>query len=118
MLINRIVVSGVNKEPPPIPEIRSETLQIRPKINPYEEDLDFISGEFDSSGDQREKNLQMRPPQKIHEKIEEPAPKQSDDNVTILLNRVLINKKQLEEAISDLNGSLQTVGYELRPINK
>jgi hypothetical protein len=29
-----------------------------------------------------------------------------------------MNKEQLEESISDLNGTLQSVGFELRPIGK
>jgi hypothetical protein len=144
----------VGKQPPQIPENRIESansiepIHIRPKIAPYEEDVEFISQEFDVSGDQREKNLQMRMAQKIEnssheigeiipkqvmspsqhnlasgsshvqENIGDLPPKQSEEDVTLLMNRVLMNKKQLEESISDLNGTLQSVGFELRPIGK
>lgn len=124
MLVNRIVSNGVHKEPPPLPESRIESadaiepIHIRPKIAPYEEDVEFVSQEFDVSGDQRERNLQMKISQKIQEKIEEAPPKQSEEDVALLMNRVLLNKKQLESAISDLNGTLQSVGFELRPIDK
>ena len=126
MLINKIVVAGGSKEPPPVPENRLEPLPNRAKIAPYQEDLEFVSQEFDVSGDQREKNLQSRIPQKIESKIalnveektKETAPHRSEEDVTLLMNRVLLNKKQLEEAISDLNGTLQSVGFELRPIGQ
>ncbi|MBM3193853.1 MAG: hypothetical protein FJZ59_06460 [Chlamydiae bacterium] len=124
MLVNRIVSNGVNKEPPPLPDNRItsanaiEPFDNRPKITPYEDDAEFVSQEFDVSGDQREKNLQMKISQKIQEKIEEAPPKQSEDDVALLMNRVLMNKKELENAISDLNGTLQSVGFELRPIEK
>ncbi len=145
MLVNRIVSNSASKEPPPLPEARIESanaiepIHSRPKIAPYEEDVEFISQEFDVSGDQREKNLQERMAQKIEKlpqqmdgilsktlmtasddtkKIEVRAPRQSEEDVAILMNRVLMNKKQLEESILDLNGSLQSVGFELRPIVK
>ena len=118
MLVNRIVVSGINKEPPPIPENRFEPILIPEKISPHEEDLEFINQEFDSSGEIRERNLHIRTSQRLQEKLEERAPKQSEEDVTLLMNRVLMNKKQLEEAISDLNGTLLSAGFELRPIGK
>lgn len=118
MLVNRIVVAGAGKEPPPIPASSIEPLQIHPKIAPYEEDLEFVSQEFDVSGEQRERNLHIRTSEKIQEKLAETAPRQSEEDVTLLMNRVLMNKKQLEEAISDLNGTLLSVGFELRPIGK
>lgn len=123
MLINRIVVTNMNKEPPPVPENRlspsyTEEAQLRPKLPPYQEDMEFISQEFDISGDQKERNLQARFMQKIEEKEEALPPKQSEEDVILLMNRVLMNKKQLEEAISDLNGTLYAAGFELRPIGK
>ncbi len=128
MHVNRIVVSGATKEPPALPENRPNPFQIRPKITPYEEDEEYINQEFDIPGTQREKNLQLINTQKLEDKVQEmrreqgseteheAPPRQSEEDITLLLNRVLLNKKQLEEAISDLNGTLQAVGFELRPI--
>ena len=122
MLVNRIVVAGASahtgKEPPPIPTSNIESFHIHPRIAPYEEDLEFVSQEFDVSGEQRERNLHIRTSEKFQEKLAETAPRQSEEDVTLLMNRVLMNKKQLEEAISDLNGTLLSVGFELRPIGK
>jgi hypothetical protein len=124
MLVNRIVVSGATHQPPPLPETKATSFQIRPKITPYEEDVEYINQEFDISGNQREKNLQLINTQKLEDKVQEivrepvreTAPLQTEEDVTLLLNRVLLNKKQLEEAISDLNGTLQSIGFELRAI--
>ena len=121
------------------PDEREEPLQFKPKVEPYKEDSDFVSQEFDISGDQREKILKEHFFQKLQEKenrIEEIKLSQKEsfnkdaavseikelnkatDDVVHLMNRVLLNKKQLEDAISDLNGQLNSVGFELRPIQK
>ncbi len=127
MLVNRIVVSGISKqEPPPIPDDRIPSIQLRAKINPYEpaveeeieEDTDFVSQEFDISGESREKDLQMGRSIKMQEKVPDNAPKQSEDDISALLAKVLLNKKQLEAAIFELNDTLQSVGFELRKIEK
>lgn len=116
MLVNRIVVSGANKEEAPLKETKIEPIQLRTKLGAYEEDLEFVSQEFDVSGDQREKNLQVKESQKPQEKEEPVIVRQPSEDVVLLMNRVLMNKKQLEDSILDLNGTLHTIGFELRPI--
>jgi hypothetical protein len=139
MLINRVVVNHTNIELEELHEEREEPLQFKPKVEPYKQDSDFVSQEFDISGDQREKILKQHFFQKLQEKedrIEEMKLSQKEslnsdthiseikelnkasDDVVHLMNRVLLNKKQLEDAISDLNGQLNSVGFELRPIQK
>ena len=126
MLVNRIVVSAIVKQPPPIPKDSIAPIQYRARINPYEaseeleieEDVDFVSQEFDISGESREKDLQVARTIKVEEKLHNAPPKQSEDDITALLSKVLINKKQLEAAIFELNDTLQSTGFELRPLDK
>lgn len=113
MLINRIVVSGVKEEDLPV-----EPVQLRTKMPQYEEEVEFVSQEFDVSGERVENNLHVRAPQKV---VEKPLPmesKQPTEEVAVLMNRVLTNKKQLEDSVQALNGLLQIAGFELRPIGK
>jgi hypothetical protein len=138
MLINRVVVNHAGIESLESFEQKDEPLQFKPRVEPYKEDSDFVSQEFDISGDQREKILKERFFQKLQSRETEMLEKthekenfqretliseikelnKASDDVSLLMNRVLVNKKQLEEAICDLNGQLQSIGFELRPIQK
>ena len=119
MMVNRIVVSEVlpktlNKEE----SSKIEPIQIHSKEESPEDEGAFVSQEFDVSGDQKEKNLQVRTLQKLQEKAEASVVKAPPEDVTTLMNRVLMNKKQLEESVLALNSSLHVIGFELRPLDK
>ena len=64
----------------------------------------FVNQEFDRPGN----TLHEIP---VQEKKEPPM-----EELSVLMNRVVLNKKQLEESIMVLNGSLQAIGFELRSI--
>ena len=121
MMVNRIVVS--ENFPKKEEGNKIEPIQFRTKVDPYE-DTAFVSQEFDVSGDQKEKNLESRVVNKPEfvlqeEKVTQQVElKEITDDIALLMNRVLKNKKVLEESISVLNGSLHPIGFELRILDK